>query len=284
MTARSLTIGACALQTLKWGDQLRNNCIIGHDKSRDADRPAQDENGQIVPQWAVLIEDRLVGIEHHLSELASSTDQQGDDTADAVRWWRRRALSAEEALKNVKDAGQDAPNADWIRREAEAERIVQEAEAQLIEVRAALTDAEERARFLEQLLAVTNHDHLIALTKAEKGRTVARVAEERAQTQAVLLTERLRRGSHDAKRFAYQTEWLRAVHAITHAALRARSRATQRMSTEARERKLRGQLKEAGLFDADAYLQLYPDVQAAGVDPLEHYVSHGMTEGRSPGV
>ncbi len=238
----------------------------------------------MVPQWAVVIEDRLVSIEHLVSELASSTDLQGDDTADAVRWWRRRALSAEETLTKVKDVGQDAPNPDWIRREAEAERIIQETASQLIEVRAALADAEERARFLEQLLAVTNHDHLIALTKAEKGRAVARVAEERAQTQAILLTERLRRGNRDAKQFAYQTEWLRAVHAITHSVLRARSPAIKRMSRESRERRLRGQLREAGLFDADAYLQLYPDVQAAGVDPLDHYVSHGMAEGRSPCV
>ncbi|MDV5825827.1 hypothetical protein [Sphingobium naphthae] len=237
-----------------------------------------------MPQWATLIEDRLVGIEHFMSKLASSADLQGGDTADAVRWWRRRALSAEEELTKVKDVRQDAPNADWIRREAEAERTIQETAAQLVEVRAALADAEERARFLEQLLAVTNHDHLITLTKAEKGRAVARVAEERAQTQAVLLTERLRRGNHDAKRFAYQTEWLRAVHAIMHSALRARSPAIQRMSRESREHRLRAQLKEAGLFDAEAYLQLYPDVQAAGVDPLDHYVSHGMMEGRSPCV
>lgn len=263
------------LTNAQWGDQLRNNCITDHDRSRDVDRPSQDENEQVVPRWAVVIEDRLVGIEHRLSEIASINDQQGDDTADAVRWWRRRALSAEEALAKLKDVSEDEPN---------AERIIQETGAQLAEVRAALAHAEERARSLEQLLAVSKYDHLIALTKAEKDRAVARMAEERAQTQAVLLTERLRRGNYDAKRFAYQTEWLRAVHAIMHSALRARFRATQRMSNETRERKLKGLLKEAGLFDADAYLQLYPDVQAAGVDPLEHYVSHGMTEGRSPGV
>lgn len=36
------------------------------------------------------------------------------------------------------------------------------------------------------------------------------------------------------------------------------------------------------LFDADYYLAVYPDVGAAGIDPLLHYVEHGAAEGRWP--
>lgn len=35
-------------------------------------------------------------------------------------------------------------------------------------------------------------------------------------------------------------------------------------------------------FDPDWYLQAYPDVAAAGVDPWEHYQHHGQYEGRQP--
>jgi hypothetical protein len=35
-----------------------------------------------------------------------------------------------------------------------------------------------------------------------------------------------------------------------------------------------------GLFDAESYLAHYPDVQQAGMDPLRHYIWHGMGEGR----
>lgn len=35
-----------------------------------------------------------------------------------------------------------------------------------------------------------------------------------------------------------------------------------------------------GLFDAQAYLDKYPDVADAGMDPLRHYILHGMAEGR----
>ncbi|HEX4179556.1 MAG TPA: glycosyltransferase [Caulobacteraceae bacterium] len=39
---------------------------------------------------------------------------------------------------------------------------------------------------------------------------------------------------------------------------------------------------EAGLFDADFYLATYPDVGAAGFDPLRHYIECGDEEGRWP--
>lgn len=39
---------------------------------------------------------------------------------------------------------------------------------------------------------------------------------------------------------------------------------------------------ESGLFDADFYIRKYPDVAAAGVDPLEHFLKNGGREARSP--
>lgn len=39
-------------------------------------------------------------------------------------------------------------------------------------------------------------------------------------------------------------------------------------------------LRAAGLFDGDKYLDLYPDVRAEGMDPLRHYILHGVSEER----
>jgi hypothetical protein len=36
------------------------------------------------------------------------------------------------------------------------------------------------------------------------------------------------------------------------------------------------------VFDAGFYLRKYPDVAAAGVDPLQHYLKDGAKEGRQP--
>jgi hypothetical protein len=40
--------------------------------------------------------------------------------------------------------------------------------------------------------------------------------------------------------------------------------------------------RRQGLFDAEFYLDKYPDVRGAGVDTLRHYVEHGAAEGRKP--
>ena len=42
-------------------------------------------------------------------------------------------------------------------------------------------------------------------------------------------------------------------------------------------------LARSGLFDRNWYLAHYPDVAAAGVDPVRHYLLHGAYEGRDPG-
>jgi len=38
----------------------------------------------------------------------------------------------------------------------------------------------------------------------------------------------------------------------------------------------------SGVFDERFYLSTYPDIAAAGVDPLEHYLAAGRFEGRRP--
>ncbi len=40
---------------------------------------------------------------------------------------------------------------------------------------------------------------------------------------------------------------------------------------------------ESGLFDPEWYLRRYPDLTEAGVDPLRHFLAHGLQEDRDPG-
>jgi len=42
-------------------------------------------------------------------------------------------------------------------------------------------------------------------------------------------------------------------------------------------------LRQSTWFDAEWYLENYPDVAAAGIDPVIHYLEHGALEGRDPG-
>jgi hypothetical protein len=41
-------------------------------------------------------------------------------------------------------------------------------------------------------------------------------------------------------------------------------------------------IKKSKLFDKRYYLETYPDVRAAKIDPIEHYLNHGWREGRNP--
>jgi glycosyltransferase involved in cell wall biosynthesis len=43
------------------------------------------------------------------------------------------------------------------------------------------------------------------------------------------------------------------------------------------------EISGSGLFSADWYLARNPDVAAAGIDPLRHYIQYGAGEGRDPG-
>ena len=55
--------------------------------------------------------------------------------------------------------------------------------------------------------------------------------------------------------------------------------------TDARQQELVAETNElaiSGLFDPAWYLAVYPDVRAAGLDPVAHFVWYGWTEGRKP--
>jgi len=57
---------------------------------------------------------------------------------------------------------------------------------------------------------------------------------------------------------------------------------TLQLPRRLRQRKVARTLLESGLFDPVFYLKQYPDVAAAGVNPLSHYLAYGATERRKP--
>lgn len=47
-----------------------------------------------------------------------------------------------------------------------------------------------------------------------------------------------------------------------------------------KQRKRAERLSRLGLFDTKAYLKRYPDIAKDGIEPLRHYIEHGLAEGR----
>lgn len=80
-------------------------------------------------------------------------------------------------------------------------------------------------------------------------------------------------------RFAGQRDWLVAIFEAFQSAP-ARWIA---LPASQRRKLLMKRLKQHGLFDGHAYLHRHADVAASGMDPLTHYLRHGMTEGRELG-
>jgi hypothetical protein len=101
------------------------------------------------------------------------------------------------------------------------------------------------------------------------------------QSDEIVILTRLLAQKKDEITDSFSMDWLKQVLPLLHnpvsaikALIPARMQAQQVMAT----------LKARKLFDGNAYLSANPDVAAARADPLQHYLAHGIWEGRSLGI
>lgn len=111
--------------------------------------------------------------------------------------------------------------------------------------------------------------------KSERETALRTLIEGNLRTAADNLTQAEARLS-EAEVRAAEKDWLRHVHIV----LASRPFWWILMPASWRRMRERKLLLAAGLFDAERYLAHYPDVVAEGMEPLRHYIWHGMTEGR----
>lgn len=125
---------------------------------------------------------------------------------------------------------------------------------------------------LEAELTKLRADHLslVENTSAELSRLRVREAE----LDALIKTENAQHQRHRSG-----IEWLRAIHI----AMTGRPHWWFLLSKQSRRAREYEMLREVGLFDDQSYLMRHPDVAAAGMNPLDHYIAHGMSEGRERG-
>jgi hypothetical protein len=103
----------------------------------------------------------------------------------------------------------------------------------------------------------------------------------RLKGEATTLNRALREKDLFARQKERNLDWLREVDEVIAASTNGwRSF----MPPSWRRRRQLDALRNRGLFDSDRYLQRYPDVAEAQMDPLLHYVLHGMTEGRQADI
>lgn len=145
----------------------------------------------------------------------------------------------------------------------------------------AQTAAAEAAQAASLAEAQRLSEQILQLTDAANAAEAARTASERKLTarfdELARLTAILSEESRRAEASDTQSQWLRDVRRLEEGfpawwAI---------MPAAWRQRDTHRRYARAGLFDAAAYLALYPDIAAQGMDPVRHYILHGMAEGRT---
>ncbi|WP_374282464.1 hypothetical protein [Novosphingobium sp.] len=122
-----------------------------------------------------------------------------------------------------------------------------------------------------------------ASSQRPKGPSETELSEQLAErfAEVATLTRLLAEAEQSRQGGDWRFEWLCKVAPLMRSHMLARGRFGLAAPSDER---LMSQLRDAKLFDPDAYLASNPDVRDAGVDALQHFLSHGLAEGRSLGV
>lgn len=119
--------------------------------------------------------------------------------------------------------------------------------------------------------------HEAALRSSEAALDVQKNAVAQRFDEIARITSLLAEESEQADGARANAQWLGSVTKLT-----ATYPAWWALMTRKwRAKRQHQRLKRSGLFDAQAYLEMYPDVAAFGMDPFRHYILHGMEEQRS---
>ena len=107
--------------------------------------------------------------------------------------------------------------------------------------------------------------------RAQSEQKLAARFDEIARLTAMMADESNRAGTADAN-----AQWLRSMMQLA----RRFPKWWALMPEKWRRGREHARYRRDGLFDAAKYLEIYPDVAENGMDPVRHYILHGMAEGR----
>jgi len=227
------------------------------------------------------------------TEIANAVEQHGQllvlvGHLEASVERATAALSEHEQAAAAAVAGESAARAEF---DAERSRLLQESEAARTELENARTEVELVQNELQVLRSEGANDRAAFIAELDA-----------ARTEAERLLAELETARTDAERRAARTAGLQAeldaYKALVHAVESVTGRRTPRRRTLSHlgtwllpptPRKLNYLwqyflLRWTGRFDVDSYLLANPDVLAAGVNPLMHYIQYGREEGRAEAI
>jgi hypothetical protein len=219
---------------------------------------------------AELTEARQVAL--HLREAESALAQRRaelEDTQRAIADLRERLMASEtEARSNAQITADLRRTLDALMTDM---RSQSDRQGRLIESHAADLRAKE-ALLTQRAGEIAELSRLLHAAETGQEEAVARLQAETARLQAEAERQAARAVRAEAERHDTQT--------ILGALNRAQSRFWR--PRHVRLRRQMQAVQATGLFDPVWYLGANPDVAAAGINPLRHYVTHGFAENRRP--
>ena len=251
---------------------------------------------------AVALEDKIAKEKERAGEIAS--ELQGR-IATLESTLRQRQEEIEQTCRDLDAARKDAQEAVALRgklKEADAwvfrlagerqaaEKLAAEQERRADQALAKVTAQEAALRRLHDEIAARRiverqlGEALSALKKAEAEASrmnadlqLTRSSIKSRFQELTILTELLERAEKNCSVAASQRTWLAEAYGV----LASRPWWWALLPREWGRRREHNRLKRRRLFDARRYLELYPDVALEGMDPVRHYILHGMLEGRT---
>lgn len=234
--------------------------------------------------------------EHRIADLESNLRQRQEEIAqawDQVEELKEQASESEELGRKLAEAEEWVYKLAGERRQAEQLSTKYKRELRKERERRAAEEARSRQLLgeIEQLAIVTEllqeseAKVEIATRDADETRKAAQSESETLQDsldkrfqELATLTKLLGQQQERGHRTEGQIGWLLALNE----SLGKQPRWWNLLPRSFGRRRTLRRLRDADLFDGEAYLRRNPDVASAGADPLIHYLRHGMHEGRSP--
>jgi SAM-dependent methyltransferase len=210
-------------------------------------------------------------VEHRIADLESNLRQRQEEISQAWTQAEAERTAKEELARQLE------------RQKGEVEEVAQklrEADEWVFKLSGERRDAEELSKELQTRLE-NAHRQLAKLLEQLREREVqlGSMKDElrSAKRELSSLTAKVRENEAGNRHF----QWLQRVNEVMASSTPGWHGI---MPPAWRRRRQLTALRRHGLFDSNVYLERYPDVAQAGMDPLLHYILHGLPEGRQAEV
>lgn len=288
-------------------DQLKHASDALTEAQYEIQRHSEEEqklHGELVQQAALFVAARSdnEGLTSQLDErdsvlerLEREQEELRQNNAYLASSLAQRSEELEQSYARVREAErkiEDAADRHLSQQEQFEDTLAQKrrerafAEQELISAKYELASAKQERDAANRLAADSvARERQYALDREPLEERLADIASVHANLDAQLaikssevaqLSRSLGEEEAAAKGLRENLEWMRRVNVVVNSP----PFWWQLLLPKYRWARQQERLKRLNLFDSQKYLNAYPDVARAGLDPLQHYLLHGFVEGR----